>query len=248
MSEDLRVDRERRFHDRVFADGSRAVADKFYEVAESSKLFYERALCAQPPGQALEYGCGRGSHAYMLAKAGWKVLGIDISNEAIRQAEARAEAEGLADSVVFRIMDAERLELRDGSVDLVCGSGILHHLNWQASLAEVARVLRPDGRGVFIEPLGHNPLINLYRRRTPRLRTADEHPLRINDLRLARDWFERVDVHPFHLSVLAAVPFRRQGWFDVAVSVFDRLDHALFKLPGTGRYAWQVVLEFARPR
>jgi ubiquinone/menaquinone biosynthesis C-methylase UbiE len=248
MTDDLRYKSEREFHDRIFSDGSRAVADKFYFAAEGAKRFYERVLVEGPPGEALEYGCGRGSHAHMLARAGWKVVGIDISPEAIRQAGRRSEAEGLTERVSFRVMNAERLELPDASVDLIYGSGILHHLDLNASLGEVARVLRPDGRAVFLEPLGHNPLINLYRRRTPGLRTADEHPLRMEELRGMRRHFERVDVTPFHLTVLATVPFRERRWFEPARTALDVFDRLLFRLPGVGRLAWQVTLVLRRPR
>ena len=248
MTSDARYESERDFHDRVFADGSRAAADKFYYVAESSKLFYEHAVVEGTPGEALEYGCGRGSHAYMLARAGWTVTGIDISSEAIRQAEERAREEGLSGRVRFAVMNAEELDLPAASVDLVCGTGILHHLDLDAALAEVARVLRPGGRAVFLEPLGHNPLINLYRKRTPNLRTADEHPLLVPELRAMERFFGQVDVKPFHLTVLAAVPFRERRWFGPTVSVLDRVDRALFKLPGAYRFAWQVSLVLTQPR
>src|SRR3546814_4334755 len=46
-----------------------------------------------------------------------------------------------------------------------------------------SRVLRPGGRAVFIEPLGLNPAIELYRRFTPSARTPDEHPLLRRDFR-----------------------------------------------------------------
>ncbi len=39
MTDTTRYESERDFHDRIFADGSRAVADKFYFAAEGSKRF-----------------------------------------------------------------------------------------------------------------------------------------------------------------------------------------------------------------
>ena len=96
---------------------------------------------------------------------------------AIEQAIEHARAEGLEDRLTFRVMDAEQLEFADDSFNLVCGSGVLHHLDLNRAYAEVARVLEPTGIGVFEEPLGHNPAINAYRRRTPEMRTVDEHPL-----------------------------------------------------------------------
>ena len=83
---------------------------------------------------------------------------------------------------------------RDDSFDLVCGSGILHHLDLPAAMRELARVLRPSGRAVFMEPLGHNPAINAFRNRTPELRTPDEHPLLGKDLKLCRRYFGSVEV------------------------------------------------------
>ena len=48
--------------------------------------------------------------------------------------------------------------------DIIYGTGILHHLNLKACLDEIERILKPGGKFVFIEPLGTNPVINLYRK------------------------------------------------------------------------------------
>ena len=70
-------------------------------------------------------------------------------------------------------------------------------------------MLAPGGWAAFVEPLGHNPLINAYRRRTPEMRTPDEHPLRVEDFVMAGDRFELVEVDYFNLLTLASVPLRR---------------------------------------
>ena len=188
-------------------------------------------------------GCVR----LLLAQHGAVVTGIDLSPVAIEQAAERAEREGVSGLCEFRLMDAERLEFPESSFDLVCGSGILHHLDLSPALSEVARVLRPGGHAVFVEPLGHNPAINLYRRRTPELRTEDEHPLLMSDLELARAYFGRVEARHFHLLTLLAVPFRRTRAFGAALGVLAAADRALFRLSIARKHAWTVVITLSRP-
>jgi SAM-dependent methyltransferase len=84
------------------------------------------------------------------------------------------------DNVVFAAMDALDLPLRDESVDLVYGFAFAHHLpDLERFLAEVARVLRPGGRCVFMDDaqspvwqrlkLGWlRPLMRFSHRREPR--------------------------------------------------------------------------------
>lgn len=243
-----RQQRERDFHNETFAEGKRVRASKFYAIHRASQTAYDRQIHERPEGEdVLEYGCGRGSAAFDLAGAGARVTGIDISDVAIDLATQRGVELGLADRLRFRVMDAERLEFEDASFDLVCGSAILHHLDLDRAYAEIARVLRPGGRGVFVEALGHNPLINLYRRRTPDLRTVDEHPLRVDELELAKRYFSDVSFEYFHLASLAALPLREQRAFPAVVGTLERVDQALFRhIPYLRRHAWMALLRLER--
>jgi SAM-dependent methyltransferase len=49
-----------------------------------------------PPGRALDVGCGEGADAIWLARRGWTVTAIDISDLAVRRARAAAELTGAA--------------------------------------------------------------------------------------------------------------------------------------------------------
>jgi SAM-dependent methyltransferase len=247
MSE--RLERERAFHDRAYAEDVRARAQRFYAVTGALTGWYREALRAHAPGaRVLEYGCGNGSHAPDLVRAGARVVGIDISPVAIEQATARARAEGLENGLTFQVMDAEQVDFPDASFDLVCGSGILHHLDLNRAYAEIARVLSPRGTAVFEEPLGHNPAINAYRNRTPELRTVDEHPLRVGDLALAERFFDQVDTRFFNLSSLVAIPLRSLPAFERVVDGLDGLDRLLFRVaPVLRRYAWMVGITLRRP-
>ena len=192
--ENGRLKREAQFHDHAFATHSRARASKFYWAAARAKRHYQSLIEADCGGKrVLEYGCGKGSHAFALARRGAEVSGIDISSEGIRQATVRGTAERLSDKLSFKVMNAEALAFPDNHFDIVCGGGILHHLDLQRACTELVRVLKPSGRAVFFEPLGHNPLINLYRRMTPDMRSADEHPLVEDDLAAMARYFHEAE-------------------------------------------------------
>ena len=245
-----RYQREREFHNHSFADGrdsrKKAVA-KFYSVSTSFVYYRRRLSELSQQGRVLEYGCGPGSMAFDLARLGSSVTGIDISSVAIELAQTKAEAEA-TENLEFLEMNAEQLTFQDDSFDLICGSAILHHLDLAKAYSELARTLRPDGYAVFIEPLGHNPIINFYRRLTPHLRTADEHPLLIRDLELAKRHFGRVQVRFFQLQTFLAVPFRNSPFIGPLRKALDALDQALFRIcPPARKYAWQVVIELAEP-
>jgi SAM-dependent methyltransferase len=243
MADNERYRREAEFHDRTFVEHSRSQLGRFYSITGASRGYYKQLItrgCATKT--ILEYGCGPGSYGVHLAELGGHVTGIDISPVAIAMAKESSVDRGL--DVAWRVMNAEALDLPDATFDLVCGSAILHHLDLSRALPEVKRVLKPSGRAVFYEALGHNPIINWYRRRTPHLRSRDEHPLREADFRLLRGHFDRVSVRTFHLTTLAAVPLRNSRAFPKVVSALDAFDRGLFRaIPMLGKHAWSCVIE-----
>ena len=241
-----RYDRERAFHDARFSDEVRVRTAKYYAV-DRGHQWYDAHLTAVPRGaRVLEYGCGTGSAALALASRGCDVLGIDISPVGVET--ARAEASRLGSEARFEVMNAEALDLPDGSVDVVCGSGILHHLDLDRALTEVARVLRPGGSAVFREPLGTNPLINLYRRCTPWLRTPDEHPLTDDDLADLARRFGHVELQRCNLLSLLAAPLAGRRWARPVVRLLQRVDDLVLRLPVLRHLAWVVVIRVEDPR
>ncbi len=243
-------EREQAFHDTAFADSTRAPVWGFYRITRASRLAFRELLVAEGLAgkRVLEYGSGASAQAFFLAQQGASVTGIDISPVAVEQGRQRAASEQLEGRIEFRVMDAERLDFESGAFDLVCGSAVLHHLDLSLAYPEIARVLRPGGAAIFVEPLGHNPLINAYRNRTPELRTVDEHPLLMDDLEQAREYFSEVDIQFFHLSSLAAIPLRNRQRFPAILSTLDQLDRGLFRVaPAIRRQAWMSVFRMADP-
>ena len=227
----------------------RAPLDNFYESAKKSRQDYARQIAAAGRGKTvLEYGCGTGSSTFDLVEQGARVTGIDISPVAIQKAQEAAEQLGLSERAKFITMDAEKLTFADESFDLICGTGVLHHLDLKNAYAQLARVLKPRGKAIFSEPLGHNVLVNLYRRMTPQYRTVDEHPMLRSDFDLARQYFDDVQVGFYHLTSLAAVPFSRLPVFQPLLATLDAVDSLLLKLPGIRYQAWTCVAVFSAPR
>lgn len=105
---------------------------------------YDHILAENVAGKrVLVPGCGFGEDAIRLALLGAQVSAFDLSAESIDIAAARAAAEDVA--VDFAVMPSESLTYPDKSFDLVLFVDILHHVDIAATMAEIARVLRPGG-------------------------------------------------------------------------------------------------------
>jgi GT2 family glycosyltransferase/glycosyltransferase involved in cell wall biosynthesis/SAM-dependent methyltransferase len=98
----------------------------------------------------LDIACGEGYGSAMLAAHARSVCGVDISPEAVAHATATyADIEGLR----FIPGDAAAIPLPDDSIDLVVSfETIEHHDRHQEMLAEIRRVLRPDGILIISSP------------------------------------------------------------------------------------------------
>jgi SAM-dependent methyltransferase len=177
-----------------------------------------------------------------------QTLNIDPAQVAQAAADLAQGGTNLKGSISPSRTNAEKLSFADNSFDQVFGTGILHHLDLESVIPEVRRVLHPDGEVVFIEPLGHNILINLFRHCTPRIRSVDEHPLTESDLATLEHYFGQVDVAYFYLLTLFAAPFVNLSCFDWILNFFESIDQYLFKIPFFRRQAWQVLIKLSKPR
>lgn len=243
---------EKEFYDKLYQDNCnlRKSISHFYEVSRKAReRFYHLVLKYVKPGmKVLELGCGTGSCIFHLSQIEATVIGIDISEEAVRQAKEEIKRRNLNDrNLQVLEMDAENMNFPDKFFDIVCGMGILHHLNLSKAYSEVARVLKPEGRAIFLEPLGHNPLINYFRKKTPHLRTPDEHPLLEQDIKSARQFFKIVKVEWFALFSLFAIPFLKTPLKEPLLILGELLDKFLLHNTLIGKYAWQVILIMENP-
>ena len=239
---------EREFFNNEYQNSPRKAVGQIYSIIRGRNAVYEKMIYTGVEGQrVLEYGCGTGSHSMEMARRGGVVTGIDISEIGIQKARDRA-TKAKVTGAEYLVMDAEEMEFDDNTFDLIIGEGILHHLDLEKSYSEISRVLKPGGRAIFMEPLGHNPAIEIFRMLTPKLRTADEHPLRWRDLKLADKYFSSTKMHYFHLISFGSLIFLRTSFFYKTVELLDKIDSFLFKaVPVSGLLAWYSIMVMSAP-
>jgi SAM-dependent methyltransferase len=105
-------------------------------------------LEARPDLVLLDVGCGHGAQHLRLRQQRMRIVGLDRSPGML--AEARAQAREAALDVRLCRGDAERIPLRDASVQRVMANHMLYHVpDPRAALREMRRVLAPRGRIVL---------------------------------------------------------------------------------------------------
>lgn len=123
---------------------SPATVARFARVMELM-LRVRRALGLPVTGLAIaDIGCNAGTQTLMWAERGHAAHGLDINAALLDIARMRAREKAL--QVDFREGSATRLPWADASMDVCLMPELLEHVaDWDACLAEAARVLRPGG-------------------------------------------------------------------------------------------------------
>lgn len=99
-----------------------------------------------PGSKILDVGCGGGFLSNDLAKLGFDVTGVDLSQESLNVAKAHDETQ----SVKYEIADAFHLPYADGTFDILTSMDFLEHVeDPKAVIQEFSRVLKPGGLFFF---------------------------------------------------------------------------------------------------
>ena len=144
--------------------------ERFVQRYESKQLPWDDALPPPevvtlvqtlPPGKALDLGCGYGRTAIYLARQGWQVDGIDFVEQAIIEAQARAQAAGVTDQINFYQASVTALNFLKRPYDLAIDIGCLHSLNQDTMLTayrdELVRLLRSGASYLLFARLRQSP-------------------------------------------------------------------------------------------
>lgn len=97
-------------------------------------------------GRALDLGCGTGTNAITLARAGWEVIGIDFIGSAVFTARQKAMNNGV--KVDFFQGDVTHLINITGPFDLILDIGCFHSLSQvgkTAYIKQLVELLAPQG-------------------------------------------------------------------------------------------------------
>jgi 2-polyprenyl-3-methyl-5-hydroxy-6-metoxy-1,4-benzoquinol methylase len=165
----------------------------------------------------LDFGCGAGENTVTLALRGADTVGIDVSPELIALAKSRCDLHDV--NADLRIGSCHDTGFPDQSFDTVFAISILHHLDLEVSLREIARLLKPNGFCILQEPIRDSRFAKLARRMFPS--TAP-------------------DISPFER------PFETRELLGVGARIKMKLsDVRKFRLPhipilGDHKWAWKV--------
>lgn len=247
-----RISTEREFHDRQAADRALSFSSGRADLRFDDDAYLDHESWIRPAfgmlgdlrGKAvLDFGCGHGMAAVVLARQGADVTAFDLSPGYVEEARMRAATNGV--TVRFTVADGEALPFADGSFDAVWGNAVLHHLDMDQAGQELRRVLRPGGVAVFCEPWDGNPLLRFARQRLPypgKHRTADEVPLRPQDVERLRCYFPDIRTKPFQFFEMLRRVMGPRG-----TRPLRDIDHHLLKwVPAMGNWCRYLVLTLPR--
>lgn len=106
------------------------------------------------PAEILDVATGTADVALLMAKMlkPRHITGIDIANQMLELGRGKISSQGLSDVISLETGDSERLRFADDSFDAVTVAfGVRNFENLEKGLAEMLRVLRPNGRVVILE-------------------------------------------------------------------------------------------------
>lgn len=208
-----------------------------------------RAVEPVAGSRILDFACGGGVTSAWLAAQGAHVVGVDLSPHSIARAREVHEALGLSATFVLTLEEAAS----EGPFDAVVGRYALHHTDVPELAPMLAALVRPGGRGAFVETFATNPILRLARRTLTgrlgiaKLGTDDERPLGRGDLDALRQAFGTLDVECKQMAFLRI--FDRQVLRFKAPrvsSVLRWLDDQIQRVPNSASLSYFQVVVVAK--
>lgn len=113
-------------------------------------------------GTSADIGCGGGKYLiHFLAPRSAAAVGIEYNQSHVNLAQNRIARAGMSHRIKINQGSAEELPIEDSSIDLVLCTQVLEHLpNPAEGVTEIARILRPHGRGILSIPIPPDPVSN----------------------------------------------------------------------------------------
>ncbi len=176
----------------------------------------------------LEVGSGDGGNAILLALKGARVVGVDISPQAVEIAKRRATLQGVAETTAFFASPLELFQPPNGEkFDVICGWAILHHLIpvLDEMLSAMAKIAKPNAMLLFSEPIVVWAWLRKLRLKLPiPLRgTPDERPLEPAEFAILRKHVPDLQITYFNASLRIVQRFWLRGRYEDLAPFWRRL-------------------------
>ncbi len=227
------LENERNFHNewasKVEIDEI-AVEDFFEASTAPENRLILRYLGDLKGKKLLDLGCGLGESSVYFALKGAEVTACDISEGMLEITRKLSQKRNVNVKILQAFSDNLKA-LADETYDIVYAGNLLHHVDIDKSLKEIVRVLKKNGKFVSWDPLAHNPLINIYRKIATEVRTEDEHPIRMEDIKLFKKYFKVVNYETTWFLSL---------WIFLKFYIIERVD------PNKERYWKKIIKEHKR--
>ncbi len=125
--------------------------------------FIEEELNFNKTISILDIGCGTGRHIIELARRGYKVTGIDISESQLKRAQEKADAENLTIKIYKQDARLIKFNAEFDAVIMLCEGGFplmeTDEMNYTI-LSNAARAMKKSGKLIFTTLNGLFPLYN----------------------------------------------------------------------------------------
>ena len=222
-------DNEEKFHDKWAGteDLSKIDIKKINAACTAPEMRYIRKKLGNIKEKSiLDVGCGLGETSVFFALEGANVTSLDLSQGMLDATVHLAKLNNI--NIRTHKSSAEDFLLdKYEKFDIVYGGNLFHHVDIEATIKQIIRHLKPNGVMVSWDPLAYNPLINIYRKIAIEVRTEDEHPLKLKDIKLFNRYFGSVEKRYFWFTTLLVF---------IMMYLFQRRD------PNKERY-WKKVVE-----
>ena len=196
--------------------------------------------------KVLELGTGTGGTATLLAKRGASVVGIDLLPFRLAEAQARAVEHNVVEAVNFALMDAMHLAFPDNTFDFIISKSVLVFTDHTQTAKECYRVLKPEGKAIFMENMRHHPMVWLYRKMFLKY-SGKLRYFSVRDIETIGAEFERLEHREFHLSAVGALFWQKcisiPLFYRWSLHILKTIDISFLKcLPFLKQFCWITAM------
>jgi ubiquinone/menaquinone biosynthesis C-methylase UbiE len=216
----------------------------------------------------LEIGPGQGREALFFAKEGAQVYAVDLSGKSlglIKKISAAQNPECLTINKGQRIpgsqqgtssnsritliqANAEQLPFKEETFDRIFAQTMLMHTDFIQVARESARILRPGGIAVFMEPLRLNPLLYVYRKFRSTFKSTFPQYINLKDIERMGSFFKTSFHREFYLTALLSIYLNQEKKaYQRIKQNLEQIDSWLIQwFPFLRAFCWMTVMRFEK--